>query len=161
MTFEENIKLIALSTSEEEFNKWLHNQVIELAEYMKSLGIDDPYEKAKVYVFKKIQEAINKEKKLKMKKIDIENLELLKRSFKNINDYLGENDQPKSEEAEYVLVELCKYVDEAEIYYDELTGQEEIFGIYVAEEMLLYEFNNSKKINTISLDDFIKKILEV
>lgn len=59
MTFQENIKLIALSTSEEEFTQWLHNQVIELAEYMKSLGIDNPYEKAKAYVFKTVQEAIN------------------------------------------------------------------------------------------------------
>lgn len=96
-----------------------------------------------------------------MKKFDMKNLEVLKKSFKNINDYLNENDQPKSKEAEYVLIELCNYVDEAEIYYDEITSEEEILGIYYAEEMLLYEINNSKKINSIGLENIINKILEV
>lgn len=59
MTFQDNIKAIALATSAEEFTQWLHGQVVEVAEYMETLGIEDPYEKAKSYVFKTMQEATN------------------------------------------------------------------------------------------------------
>ena len=59
MTFQDKIKAIALATNAEEFTQWLHSQVVDVAEYIETLGIEDPYEKAKSYVFKTMQEATN------------------------------------------------------------------------------------------------------
>ena len=58
MTLQEKIISIALSTTEEEFSQWVHKEIVALANFMQSLGINDPYEKAKTHVFKILKEVI-------------------------------------------------------------------------------------------------------
>lgn len=57
LTLTDQIKVVALKLNETEFNEWLHNQVIGLAEYMQSQGIPQPYKTAKRYIFDKVNEA--------------------------------------------------------------------------------------------------------
>lgn len=57
LTLSEQIKVVALKLIETEFNDWLHNQVVGLAEHMQTQGIPRPYETAKRYIFDKVNEA--------------------------------------------------------------------------------------------------------
>ena len=57
LTLSEQIKVVAIKLDETEFNDWLHEQVVGLAEYMQSQGIPQPYETAKRYIFDKVSEA--------------------------------------------------------------------------------------------------------
>ena len=59
MTLADQIKVISMSLSSEEFVKWAHGQVVGLAEHMESLGIERPYETAKRFVFNEMQKATN------------------------------------------------------------------------------------------------------
>ena len=57
LSLTEQIKVVALKLNKTEFNDWLHNQVVGLAEYMQAQGIPQPYETAKRYIFDKVNEA--------------------------------------------------------------------------------------------------------
>ena len=57
LTLSEQIKVVALQLNEKEFNDWLHDQVVGLAEYMQTQGIPQPYDTAKRYIFDKVNEA--------------------------------------------------------------------------------------------------------
>lgn len=57
LTLSEQIKVVALKLNKSEFNDWLHDQVVGLAEYMQAQGISHPYETAKRYIFDKVIEA--------------------------------------------------------------------------------------------------------
>jgi len=54
----DQIKVVAVKLNEKEFTDWTHRQVVSLAEFMQSKGIDNPYETAKQFVFDQMNEAI-------------------------------------------------------------------------------------------------------
>ena len=59
ITLNEQIRMASLKMDKKEFNDWLHKQIVELAEMIKSKGIENPYEVAKTFVLNKVAESIN------------------------------------------------------------------------------------------------------
>lgn len=59
LTLSEKLAVAAAKFNEKEFAEWLHGQVVGLAEYMQEIGVEQPYETAKKYVFDKLAEATN------------------------------------------------------------------------------------------------------
>lgn len=59
LSLKEQIKVVAESLDEKEFVDWTHRQVVGLAEFLQSKGIESAYETAKQFVFNEMQNALD------------------------------------------------------------------------------------------------------
>lgn len=59
LSLADQIKVVAVKLNEKEFTEWTHRQVVSLAEFMQSKGIESPYETAKQFIFDQMNEALS------------------------------------------------------------------------------------------------------